>query len=37
MAKAALSELDKDTVLMVSGDHPFVSPLRYELLAIMGF
>ena len=37
VAKAALSELSKNTVLMVSGDHSFVSPLRYELLSIMGF
>lgn len=37
LAKLALEELDKSTVLLVSGQHSFVIPLRYELLGILGF
>jgi dihydrofolate synthase/folylpolyglutamate synthase len=37
LVKQMLSELDKNTFLLVSGDYPFVSALRYELLASMGF
>lgn len=37
LAKLALEELDKNTVLLVSGPHSFVIPLRYELLGILGF
>ena len=37
LAKKCLADLDKDTVLLISGDYPFVNPVRYELLATMGF
>ena len=37
IAKKALESLDKETVLLISGDYPFVNPVRYELLAILGF
>ena len=37
LARAVLDGLDKDTVLMVSGDYPFVNPVRYEILSILGF
>jgi hypothetical protein len=37
LARAVLDGLDKDTVLMVSGDYPFVNPVRYEILNILGF
>ena len=37
IAKAAMRELDKSLVLMVSGEHSFVMPIRYEILSILGF
>ena len=37
LARAVLDGLDKNTVLMVSGDYPFVNPVRYEILNILGF
>ncbi len=37
LVRAILSELERDTVLFVSGDFPFVSKVRYEMLAQMGF
>ena len=36
-AKKCLAALDKDTSLMISGEYPFVSALRYELLALLGY
>lgn len=36
-ARAALSELDSDTVLLISGPSNFTRALRYELLSILGF
>ena len=36
-AKDALKELDKDTILLISGPSNFTRKLRYELLAILGF
>lgn len=35
--KKCLLDLNNNTVLIVSGDYPFVNPIRYELLATMGF
>jgi dihydrofolate synthase/folylpolyglutamate synthase len=37
LARTALDGLDKDTVLLISGHHSFVIPVRYELLSILGF
>ena len=37
LAKDALTEISNDEILMVSGKQGFVSALRYELLARMGF
>ncbi len=37
IVKNALGELGKDTLLLISGDHPFVSAVRYELLATLGY
>ncbi len=37
LLKRALAELNDDTVLLISGTHTFVSPVRYELLATLGF
>lgn len=37
LAKAVLKELPSDTILMVSGNYPFVNPIRYEILSILGF
>ncbi len=37
IVKKILEDLSKDTVLLVSGDHTFVSAVRYELLAAMGY
>ncbi len=37
LVKRALAELDGDTVLLISGEYPFVAPIRYELLAALGF
>ena len=37
MVKAALDSLTNDTVLLISGDYPFVNPVRYQLLSTMGF
>ncbi len=37
LVKSVLSELSDDTVLLISGQHSFVTPVRYELLATLGF
>ncbi len=37
LAASALRELDRDTILLISGDYPFVTPVRYQMLAILGF
>ena len=37
LAKQSLALLTNDTILLISGDYPFVIPVRYELLMIMGF
>ncbi len=37
LVKRSLEDLNKDTVLLISGDYPFVNSVRYELLATMGF
>ncbi len=37
LARIVLSDLDRNTILFVSGDYPFVSKLRYEILAVLGF
>ena len=37
LATAALRELSRDDLFMVSGSYPFVTPIRYQLLAILGF
>ena len=37
IAKKALENLQGDTVLLISGDYPFVIPVRYQLLATLGF
>ncbi len=37
LLKNALSELNEDTLLLISGKHPFVTPVRYELLSTLGF
>lgn len=36
-AKSALADLDKNTILLISGPSNFTRKLRYELLAILGF
>ena len=37
LAKKSLQLLNNDTILLISGDYPFVIPVRYELLMTMGF
>ena len=37
LAKAALDGLTPDTVLLISGDHPFVIPVRYQILSTLCF
>ncbi len=37
LAKSVLAELTSDKILLISGQHPFVTPVRYELLAALGF
>ncbi len=37
LASALLSGLERDTVLLISGEHAFVDDVRYRLLAKMGF
>jgi folylpolyglutamate synthase/dihydropteroate synthase len=37
IAKKSLAELERNTILLISGDYPFVSTVRYELLGIMGY
>ena len=35
--KIALDGLDNNTILLISGDYLFVNPIRYQLLATLGF
>lgn len=35
--KSALSDLQKDTILLISGPHTFTEAIRYELLQRLGF
>ena len=37
MIKLMLEDLGTDTPLLISGDYAFVNPLRYELLATLGY
>ena len=37
IVKTALCGLTNDTVLLISGDHPFVMPVRYQLLSTLCF
>ncbi len=37
LAKIALDSLGKDTVLLISGDYPFVVPIRYQILSSLSF
>lgn len=37
LAKAALDGLPPDTVLLISGDYPFVIPVRYQILSTLCF
>jgi len=37
IVKNALKELNKDTILLISGDNTFVSAVRYQLLTTMGY
>ena len=37
LIKKALDGLGNDTLLLISGDNQFVSPVRYELLSTMGY
>lgn len=37
LVKAALDSLPNDTILLISGDYPFVNPVRYQLLSTLGF
>ncbi len=37
LARAALKSLEKDTVLLISGDYSFVTPVRHSLLELMYF
>ena len=37
LVKTALDSLPNDTILLISGDYPFVNPVRYQLLSTLGF
>lgn len=37
LVKTALDSLSNDTILLISGDYPFVNPVRYQLLSTLGF
>ncbi len=37
LVKNILKNLSRDTVLIISGTHEFVNPIRYNLLSVLGF
>ena len=37
LIKSALDQLPQETILLISGDYPFVNPVRYQLLGTLGF